>query len=99
MSAAGIGSLHCIYVALCYYFEGRTVKLTPKAVFSHRKVWRIGGSDPQDRNLSESGDDDSAKSNSDSTNPSVHHIASSPKLKKRRNPLSESSEAYPLWKS
>ncbi len=99
VSAASIESMHSIYVALCYYFEGRTVKPTAKAIFSRRKVRRIdGSSEIRDKNLSKSGDDDSAKSNSDSTNPNVHHTTSSPKLKKCRSSLSESGEAFPLWK-
>lgn len=99
VSPTSIGSMHTIYVAACYYVEGRAVKPTPKAVFSHRNVRRVGNSSKALSRLSESGDeDDSAKSNSDATNPSIHRTASSPKLEKRHSSFSEDGETFPLWK-
>ena len=108
VSVAGIGSMHTIYVAVCHYPEGRTVKPTAKAVFNHRKGHRLG--DPSEAwdttpsrlsETSDSGEYDSAKSNfdaTDATDRNVHQTRSPPKLEKRHGSLSESGEAFLLWK-
>ena len=104
----GIGSMYTIYVVMCHYLEGRTVKPTPKAVFNHRKGHPIG--DPSEARdttpsrlskMSDLGDYDSAKSNydaTDATEMNVHQTRSPLKLEKCHGSLSESGEVFPLWK-